>query len=651
VSFADLDDFVALPRTTGLAVSPDGARLVATVQEAAADRYTSAIWDLTGPQPQRLTRSEKGETDPAFLPDGSLLFVSSRAAPDVAEDESALWCLPPSGEASVLAYTSGGVSGPVVATSSATVVVAGRRLLSGESSGGTGAAEEDARLRRERKDRKITAILHTGMPIRFWDEELGEESRRLFVMDGGQLRDLTPDAGLALTNPSYSISADGRTLATSWRRRKRGGEFPYDVVLIDVPTGARTMLADSDDGWEHQLPRIAPDGRRVAVLSERTGSFDTPFAYALRILGSDGASAVTAQLGELYPTEWAWSPDSALLYVAGDRHGRAPVLAVDPDSGAVLREIAADAAYFSLCAAADGGVYGLRSTPAEPPAPVRLEPRFERLPDPAPVPELPGTLHDVSVPVGGATVRGWLCLPSKAARAAAGAPLLTFIHGGPFMSTNAWSWRWNPWPAVARGWAVLLPDPTLSTGYGPDWIARAWPHRAGLVWRDIEALLDHVLATQPVDPGRTACLGGSFGGYMTNWIAGHTDRFAAIVTHAGLWALDQQHATTDAAFWKTSLFGRPEEHPDWYAEHSPHNFADKIVTPMLVVHGNRDYRVPVSEALRLWWDLVSRWDGAPEDLPHRFLQFTGENHWILRPADARIWYETVLGFCAEHGLG
>jgi len=138
---------------------------------------------------------------------------------------------------------------------------------------------------------------------------------------------------------------------------------------------------------------------------------------------------------------------------------------------------------------------------------------------------------------------------------------------------------------------------------------------------------------------------------MTNWIAGHTDRFGAIVTHAGLWALDQQHDTTDAAHWKNALFGQPDEHPDWYAENSPQHFVDAIVTPMLVVHGSRDFRVPVSEALRLWWDLVSRWNGEPDELPHRFLQFTGQNHWILTPADGEVWYDAVLGFCAQHVLG
>jgi dipeptidyl aminopeptidase/acylaminoacyl peptidase len=254
----------------------------------------------------------------------------------------------------------------------------------------------------------------------------------------------------------------------------------------------------------------------------------------------------------------------------------------------------------------------------------------------------------VSAEVDGAQVRAWLCLPEEADGPA---PLMVWVHGGPFASYNDWSWRWSPWVATARGWAVLLPDPALSTGYGPDWIARAWPHRAGLVWRDVEAVADVVVARPDVDGSRAALLGASFGGYMTNWIAGHTDRFGAIVTHAGLWALDQQHDTTDAAHWKNRVFGEPAEHPDWYAENSPQHFVDAITTPMLIIHGNRDYRVPVSEALRLWWDLVSRWDGEPGELPHRFLQFTGQNHWILTPADLEVWYDAVLGFCAEHVLG
>jgi dipeptidyl aminopeptidase/acylaminoacyl peptidase len=140
-------------------------------------------------------------------------------------------------------------------------------------------------------------------------------------------------------------------------------------------------------------------------------------------------------------------------------------------------------------------------------------------------------------------------------------------------------------------------------------------------------------------------MGGSFGGYMANWIAGHTDRFAAIVTHASLWSLDQFVPTTDdAAFWMGEL---TREMAD---EHSPHLYADAITTPMLVIHGDKDYRVPIGEGLRLWWDLVSR-QQDPDANPHRFLYFPDENHWILKPQHAILWYETVYGFLAEHVLG
>jgi dipeptidyl aminopeptidase/acylaminoacyl peptidase len=389
----------------------------------------------------------------------------------------------------------------------------------------------------------------------------------------------------------------------------------------------------------------------VALLSEDDGDHETPAVWELRVVPVDGGPATGADLGDLHATEWAWAADGGTLFVTGDLYGRGAVLAVDPDSGKA-RTVVDDAVYASLCPAPDGrGLYALRTTLDSAPAPVRIDVAtgdLQPLPHPAPTPSLPGRLEAVTAEVDGATVHGWLALPEDADGPA---PLMLWVHGGPFTSTNAWSWRWNPWVAVARGWAVLMPDPALSTGYGADWIARAWPHRAGIVWADLEGLLDSVVARDDVDGTRTACLGASFGGYMTNWIAGHTDRFGAIVTHAGLWALDQQHDTTDGAHWKNSLFGEPEEHPEWYAENSPHHSVDRIRTPLLVIHGDRDFRVPISEALRLWWDLAQQWDGNPADMPHRFLQFTGQGHWITTPADAEVWWGALLGFCAQHVLG
>ncbi len=200
---------------------------------------------------------------------------------------------------------------------------------------------------------------------------------------------------------------------------------------------------------------------------------------------------------------------------------------------------------------------------------------------------------------------------------------------------------------AARGYAVLLPDPALSTGYGRDFIARGHVNWGGKPFTDLMAITDAAAARPDVDEARTAAMGGSFGGYMANWIAGHTGRFRAIVSHASLWALDQMFGTTDApALWRR-LFGTPASHPERYAANSPHLHAASISTPMLVIHGDRDYRVPIGEALRLWTDLAA---GAASGTA-KFLYFPDENHWVLTPGHATVWYETVYAFLAEHMLG
>jgi dipeptidyl aminopeptidase/acylaminoacyl peptidase len=250
-----------------------------------------------------------------------------------------------------------------------------------------------------------------------------------------------------------------------------------------------------------------------------------------------------------------------------------------------------------------------------------------------------------AIAADGSPLRSWLVLPTGASPTSP-APLLLWVHGGPLGSWNAWQWRWNPWLLAARGYAVLLPDPALSTGYGLGFVARGWGRWGEAPYTDVLALTDAAVARPDLDGERTAAMGGSFGGYMANWIAGHTDRFRAIVTHASLWALDQFGPTTDASFyWRREMAPAMTEH------HSPHRSVDAISTPMLVIHGDKDYRVPVVEALRLWWDLVSRHRGDPADLPHRFLYYPDENHWILNPQNAAVWYETVTAVLDHHVLG
>ena len=140
-------------------------------------------------------------------------------------------------------------------------------------------------------------------------------------------------------------------------------------------------------------------------------------------------------------------------------------------------------------------------------------------------------------------------------------------------------------------------------------------------------------------------MGGSFGGYMANWIAGHSDRFRAIVTHASLWSLDQFCGTTDNPPWWEHQFGSPYESRERYEAASPDSEIAAVRTPMLVIHGNLDYRVPIGEALRLWTDL------RRHDVRSQYPYFPDENHWVLKPGNAAVWYQAVLAFLDHHLLG
>jgi dipeptidyl aminopeptidase/acylaminoacyl peptidase len=244
----------------------------------------------------------------------------------------------------------------------------------------------------------------------------------------------------------------------------------------------------------------------------------------------------------------------------------------------------------------------------------------------------------------GVRIGSWLLRPA-AASTTAPAPLVVFVHGGPLGTWADWSWRWNANLLVERGYAVLMPDPAISVGYGQAFIDRGWGTWGHRPYTDVMAAVDAAAGRPDIDAERTALMGGSFGGYMANWVAGQTDRFRAIVTHASLWELRGFHGTTDDGVSWEEEFGDPYVDPSRYLEHSPHQFVDRIRTPMLVIHGELDARVPISEALRLWTDL------RRHGVEAKFLYFPDENHWILKPQNARLWYETVLAFLDRHVLG
>ncbi|WP_375425355.1 S9 family peptidase [uncultured Friedmanniella sp.] len=668
----NLQDFVALPRLTDLVTGPGGEVVVATATlDADATGYRSAWWqlDVTGATPPRvLTRSVEGEGAAAYLPDGRFLFTSKRAVPagpavsgSATEERRALWCLPAGGgEAYELTSRDGGWSSVTTARDSARVVL-GADLMPAATT-----VADDEAVRAARRDRKITALLHEAGPVRHWDHDLGPGEPRLLTADLGDVAapgrsgpGLEPDRLQVLAIPGRALDstphldASGRWAVVTWSLPVSRGGLRTSVALLDLeqPGAEPRILAAADEEHDFHSARLSADGRQVVCVRRWRGTAEEPADQRLYLVDvATGEGAVLAADWDRWPSPETFSADGSVVYVTVDENGQAPVYAVEVADGRRRRRLTDLGAHTSVRLSHDGkALYALRSDYTDPGSVVAIDlgaGAVTVLPRPVEYPILPGRMENIEVfAADGTRVRGYLLTPTTAARSSP-APLVLWAHGGPFSSWNCWSWRWCPWLLVAQGYAVLLPDPALSTGYGQAMIARGWTDWGGTPYTDLMTITDLVVQRPDIDAGRTAAMGGSFGGYLMNWFAGHTDRFGCLVSHASLWDLESFLRTTDSPWaWETELT------PGMRASSSPSAHADQIRTPMLVVHGDRDYRVPISEGLGLWRALVTGFDGPPEELPHRFLYFPEENHWVLSPQHAVVWYEAVLSFLDTHLRG
>jgi dipeptidyl aminopeptidase/acylaminoacyl peptidase len=222
-------------------------------------------------------------------------------------------------------------------------------------------------------------------------------------------------------------------------------------------------------------------------------------------------------------------------------------------------------------------------------------------------------------------------------------PVMFLIHGGPEGAWGeSWTYRWNAQVFASAGYLVVMPNPRGSTGYGQKFTEDIKDDWGGKPFDDIMAVVDHVVTLPYADANRMVAAGGSYGGYMIDWMLGHTQRFKALVSHAGVYDLRSEFGATEELWFPLWEFnGTPWDNPDSYAKWSPSSFVKDFHTPTLVIDGEEDFRVPYTQGLQLYTALQM------QKVPSKLLIFPDEGHWVLKPQNTVLWYNTFLEWLGE----
>jgi dipeptidyl aminopeptidase/acylaminoacyl peptidase len=658
-----VEQHAGLGRVCEVAASPCGTWLAVTVQRPDREgaKYVSDLWRVPtdgGPAVQ-LTRGECKDNAPSFRHDGALAFLSNRTPNEVKADEEAaerkqVWVLPVGGgEPRQLTDQPLGVTAFHCAKRAARMV-----LLAPVLAGVEPARQRETAARRRKNG--PSARRFRSQPVRHWDEwlhqnpDLACDHLLACDADGGPCVDLTPGVrGEFSIDPDFDVSADGARVVATQIRLGKDRILDSALLLVEIDSRSSCVLGAVDSVTLDEAA-FSPDGLQIAAV--RTVR-SVARVMQPRIAVIAVASGTVRELGQTWGG-WAtaphWSPTGRQVYFCADADGRAPIFALDTVSGAVEQVVAAAAGgvFEHLSVLDDGRIAGIHSTLLTAPECFVLAPRPAALP--VTLARLSGfegadawaQVEDFSVPsTDGTPIQGFLVRP-RGADTSARLPLLLWIHGGPIGANHdGWHWRWNPLPLVAQGYAVALPNPRGSTGFGQEFIQGIW----GNVWgdqcfKDLMAVTDALCARSDIDAERTMAMGGSFGGYMTNWIGTQTARFKCLITHASIATMAQFTGTTDhPGWWYLEMGGEnpyaDREHFDRYA---PIRHVANWRSPVLIIHGERDYRCPISEALNLFEAL--QYHAVPSEL----LVFPDENHWILKPRNAIAWYQAVSEFIARH---
>ncbi|MDO9325205.1 MAG: S9 family peptidase [Methanoregula sp.] len=643
----NVTDLVMLQRTGAPAPSPDGNWIVFPLRstDLAENKGLTSLWMIrpnrTGQR--QLTFPPGNDAEPCWAPDSSAVYyLSTRSG------SSQVWKI----------SSSGGDAMPVTNLPLDLMNLKcspdGRTLAFSMAVFPRTSYEETARLQKNIDEQKSSGKVYDALPVRHWDTYEDGRRNHIFVMPFSTGIPSDVMKMMEADSPSvpfggaeeYTFTPDnaGIVFAAADTGREEMWSTGHNLYLASIAGTSRPLnLTPANKAWVTR-PLFSPDGNTLAYLAMTRPGFESDRYQILLRSWPDGKERKVAASWDRSPTSLTWSVDGKTLYVTAMDNGNSALFAIDPATGGVTTLV--EKGYVSSVSTIGSSlVFALanQTTPAD---------LYTIAPDGNPAVRITQINRDTLAQVrmgeykqfsfpgwNNETVYGYVVKPVDF-DARKKYPVVVLIHGGPQGSfSDDFSYRWNPQVYAGRGYGVVMIDFHGSVGYGQaftDSIREDW---GGKPLVDLQKGLNATLEKNPwMDGERVSALGGSFGGYMVNWIAGvWPDRFVCLVTHDGMFDIRNAYYNTDELWFPEWEFnGTPWENPEPYVLNNPAEHVDAWKTPMLVIQGGNDYRVPETEGFAMFAVLQRK------NIPGRLLYFPDENHWVLKSQNSILWHDTVL---------
>ena len=646
----DVQALLKIQRIGEPQLSPDGKTVAFTVQSVDLEQNTKPkqiyVVPTSGGPPQKVTTEGTDNERPRWSPDSKrIAFISNRGS------SSQVWVMNSDGtlprQVTNLSTEAGGVLWSPD----------GNKFLFTSDVYPDCPDDNCAKSRLEaEKSNKVKARSYTTLLFRHWTEWRGKRRSHLMVVnaDGTGLKDLTPGdrdvPPFSLGGPDdYAMSPDSKEVCYAMNADPIPATSTNTDLFVVPIEGGESKKITLNPGAD-ESPQYSPDGKWLAYRSQQRPGYESDRWRLIVLERATGrVNAVTDTLDRPVQS-FAWFRDSGALFFTAVDRGRQSIEMI-PVTGGASRVIVSGAStlddmqltsdgktmiYTGESGSAPSEIFRAASTGGAPVALTHLNDALLAQYDLTPLDEFWVESADKT------RVQSFVVKPPRF-QSNQKYPVLFLIHGGPEGDWGeSWTYRWNAQVFASGGYLVVMPNPRGSIGYGQKFTEEIKDDWGGKPYDDIMAVVDHVAALPYADPDRIAAAGGSYGGYMIDWMLGHTQRFKAFISHAGVFDLHSMFGATDELWFPLWEFnGTPWDNPEPYVKWSPSYFVKDFHTPTLVVTGEQDFRVPYTQGLQLFTAL------QVQKVPSKLLEFPDEGHWVLKPQNSVLWYNSFLDWIGE----